>query len=39
MTQVKGATNYQFESYPIQHTVSIDELNVVQNFLRNLLAI
>ncbi|KAL7581424.1 hypothetical protein ACA910_022006 [Epithemia clementina (nom. ined.)] len=33
----KGATDYQYKKYPIAHTVSIDELRDVVNFLKEKL--
>ena len=37
LTTIKGATNYELKSFPVQHTVSLDEIQAVEQFLLKLL--
>jgi lysophospholipase-2 len=37
MTEMKGATNYELKSYPVQHTVSMDEIAEMERFLQQCL--
>ena len=37
LTGMKGATNYELKSYPVQHTVNMDEIAEMETFLQQIL--
>lgn len=37
LTEMKGATNYELKTYPVQHTVSMEEIAEMERFLQKLL--
>lgn len=37
MTGTKGATNYELKTYPVQHTVSMEEIAEMEKFLMGIL--
>ena len=37
LTDVKGAKNYQLKTYPVQHTVSMEEIAEMEKFLQQIL--
>ena len=37
LTELKGATNYELKTYPVQHTVSMEEIAEMERFLQQCL--